>query len=500
VKKIFRKKTIRTKIIGIVFLSIFLITLTLGYLSFHFSKRRLIVMLGDSSKSVATTIANFMNGDDIILIENNLEGINEKYFSGQRPALAYHENVSGEKSFRNEAVDLAAEKYTTYVSLLANVKEANGIESPINIYVRDKNRLRLILTSENTMAGGALYSMRPEALKALSKHIPQATGIYKDKDGTWISAFAPISFSFSTATSAIVEVNNKVDLYMNKLREELGMIILLCLAGFFVTAVIGYQLVDRLVETIKKVDDVARELEKENYNVKIKIKSHDEIGHLAQTFEKLRLSIRKKMDELKHSLLKEKKAHLESIIALTNAIELRDPYTRRHLYRVDKYALLIAKAMRLGRSDIEKLRYGCYIHDIGKIYIEDALLQKVQLSESDSITIKKHAEDGAKIIEGIPFLREAKEIILYHQERYDGKGYPKGLKGNDIPLLARIVAVADAFDAMTTDRPYKAKISFREAFEIIEKEAGTQFDPEVCAAFLKYRSRLEKISKKHFKF
>ena len=92
-----------------------------------------------------------------------------------------------------------------------------------------------------------------------------------------------------------------------------------------------------------------------------------------------------------------------------------------------------------------------------------------------------------------------KDAVLYHQERYDGKGYPKGLKGEEIPLLARIVAVADAFDAMTTDRPYRPKMSFKAAIAEIEKNAGIQFDPDVCAAFLKYRDDLEDIAEKHFK-
>ena len=189
---------------------------------------------------------------------------------------------------------------------------------------------------------------------------------------------------------------------------------------------------------------------------------------------------------------------MESVLALTNIIELRDPAMRQHLYRVEKYALLIAKAMRLGREDIIKLRYSCYLHDIGKIGVESALLQKVKLSKEDFEEIKRHSEKGAKVIEGIQFLQEAKDVVLYHQERYDGKGYPKGLKGDEIPLLARVVAVADSFDAMTTDRPYKPKVSFQEAMRNIEEGSGTQFDPKVCEAFLKYRGKIEKIAKRHF--
>ena len=126
------------------------------------------------------------------------------------------------------------------------------------------------------------------------------------------------------------------------------------------------------------------------------------------------------------------------------------------------------------------------------------MFQKPDLSESEKERLQRHVEDGAKIIEGIPFLLKVKDIILHHQERYDGTGYPAGSKGNDIPLLARIVAVADSFDAMTTDRPYKPKVSFAEAMNKLEKSAGTQFDPSASKAFLKYRGTIEKIAQKHF--
>ncbi len=480
-------------------------------------------MLGDSSKGIATTAANFINGDDLVVFQNKvdairqrrlaatspvfadvykraLESIKPKYLSTTIPSLpAPAESAKSPKSdIAKDEIGLVIENYSRYVGLLSNVKEANKIESPINVYLPDQNRLVLILSSDKAMLIGAKYLMRPEAKKALSSNVPQSTGIYKDKDGMWISAFAPIVLVSSPGTQALVEINYKIDLYINKLLRELSIIILVCLVGFFGTAALSYNLVNQLVSIIKKLDEATSNLKKENYNIRIKAESQDEIGHLAETFEELRISIRNKIDELRASLFKEKRAHLESIITLTNAIDLRDPYTRKHLYRVDKYALLIAKAMRLSSKEIEKLRYGCYLHDIGKLYIEDSLLKKTRLTNAEIEEIKKHPENGAKIIEGIPFLQDAKDIILYHQEHYDGKGYPKGLKGTHIPFLARIVAVADAFDAMTTDRPYQPRIGYKEAMDRIEKDAGIQFDPQISKAFLKYRDKIEKIAKKHF--
>jgi len=344
---------------------------------------------------------------------------------------------------------------------------------------------------------GAQYKMVPAAKTALESGVPIATGIYKDKDGIWISAYAPIP-SGAAGAMALIEVNDNIAIYMDRLRKELIAILLACFIAFFGTAALSYRLVDRLIANIRKLNDFALDLDRENYNIPIDIKSEDEIGHLADTFEKLRISIKKKIDDLRYSLVKEKRAHLESIRALTNAMELRDPYTSKHLYRVEKYALLIAKSLALPRAEIERLRYGCYLHDIGKIYLKDSDFQKGDLSQNELKNIRQHAEKGAKIITGIPFFENVRDMVMYHQERYDGKGYPKGLKGTEIPLLARIVAVADAFDAMTTDRPYKAKIGFDAAMDVLEKNAGTQFDPEAVNAFLKHRKTIERIARKHF--
>lgn len=499
-RRILKRRSIKTEILGIVFLSIFLITAILGYFSFQFSKNRLVSMLADKSKAIAATTASFISGEDLLIIRNNIDGLKEKREAALAPALSpAYEKMIQEQDSGSETLMPAIKLYLKYMNLLSEVKKISSIESPINIYVKDHNRLVLLISTEKALSIGAVYGIRREMEKALQDNIPEASGIYKDKDGIWISAFAPIMLPSAQTPEAILEIDNKIGLYFDMLHRELAAIIIICLIGLIATSLLGYQLVNKLVAAIKKLDEMAGNIEKENYNIKIEVKSGDEIGHLAETFEKLRLSIRNKMDELRLSLVKEKKAHLESIIALTNAIEVRDPYTRQHLYRVERYAMLIAKTMKLARNDIELLRYGCYLHDIGKLYVDDSIFKKSNLSEMETEKFKQHAQNGAKIIAGIPFLQKMKDIILYHQEKYDGTGYPEGLKGHQIPFLARIVCVADSFDAMTTDRPYKPKISFKEAITTIEKASGTQFDPDVVKAFLRHRDSLEKIAKKHFK-
>ncbi|MFA5143587.1 MAG: HD-GYP domain-containing protein [Candidatus Omnitrophota bacterium] len=485
-KKNIARNSIKVKILGINLFCIFLITAALGYFSFQFSKSRIVMMLKDSIRSISNTIVTVTPSEIISFILENSENI-------KRPL------ASSEKSLAGADTSLGDPKavYEKYSALLRSIKETNNVDSPINIYVASENRLFMAVTSEPVFLVGTAYTIKPEIKEALRSGQTQVTGIYKDKDGVWISAYAPGELLPSKELRIIVEISYRIDSYLMLLRKELAVIIAICVIGFLMVALISYQLVTALVAAIKKLDEAVGDLEKEHYDKEIDVKTDDEIGHLARAFELMRISIKKKVSELQVSLARERRAHLESVVALTNAIEERDSYTKTHVSRVQEYALLIAKAMHLPHEMIVQLRYSCFLHDIGKIYIDSALLKKDKLTKEDFEEIKKHSQRGAKIIEGIDFLTDVKDVVLYHQERYDGKGYPEGLKGDEIPILARIVAVADAFDAMTTDRPYRVKMDFKDAIKEIEKNSGTQFDPAVCGAFLKYKDRLEDIMRKH---
>jgi HD-GYP domain-containing protein (c-di-GMP phosphodiesterase class II) len=496
------KRSVGKKILDIVLISVLIITAVLGYLSLGFSKRRLALMLSDSIKGIAATTASFINAEEILLIILYSDGIRERYLSVSSATLSHiYEKLDDSKDKgSSDRLNEAIGAYVKYKDLLDKIKRMNNIEAPINIYVAEKSGLRMVLTTDNIFLTGALYDMKRAAIKALSTGLPQATNIYRDKDGVWISAYAPVPSVYSDKNRMLVEINYSIGSYISKLHKEMGIILLVCLLGFLGAAFISYKLVTDAVRAIKRLDEAASGLEKENYSTPVDVKSDDEVGHLADTFEKLRVSIKNKIDELKLAIVREKRAHFESIVALTNAIEMRDPYTKEHLSRVVKYALLIAKGMHMGKDEMIKLKYACFLHDIGKIYIEEDLLKKAKLSKEDFDEIKKHSQQGAKIMEGINFLEGVREAVLYHQERYDGKGYPAGLKGTEIPLLSRIVSVADAFDAMTSERPYKAKMNFMEAMDEIEKNSGVQFDPQLCAIFLKYRGSIEDIAKKHFEY
>jgi putative nucleotidyltransferase with HDIG domain len=177
--------------------------------------------------------------------------------------------------------------------------------------------------------------------------------------------------------------------------------------------------------------------------------------------------------------------------ALGDALDLKDAETEGHSKRVTAFTIAIARAMELPQERVRVIARGAFLHDIGKMAIPDAILRKPgRLTAEEQVTMREHALLGYQMLRKIPFLQEAAEIVYSHQERYDGSGYPRGLRGDQIPLGARIFAVADTFDAMTSDRPYRAAQSVSSGRREIERNAGKQFDPEIVRIFLGVPERI----------
>lgn len=175
----------------------------------------------------------------------------------------------------------------------------------------------------------------------------------------------------------------------------------------------------------------------------------------------------------------------DTILALADSIESRASYTVGHVARVVEYAETIAKSLRLPKGEVRAIRYGAALHDVGMLGVPDEILKKQgHLTEDEIAQIRMHPYHGSRLCKRAGFLAALVPIIYYHHERFDGRGYPEGLRGPGIPLGARIVAVADAYDAMTTERPYRAAMSAKEAAEALLQEAGHQLDPDVVDALL----------------
>jgi putative nucleotidyltransferase with HDIG domain len=195
-------------------------------------------------------------------------------------------------------------------------------------------------------------------------------------------------------------------------------------------------------------------------------------------------------------------AQMEGIVkGVVATLELKDPYTRGHSDRVANYSLLLAKSLgEFSEEELKYFYYACLLHDVGKINIPDKILMKPgRLTDEEFAIIKSHPVVGAEILKGIEGIVDCIDVIKYHHERWDGKGYPEQLSGGNIPLLARITAVADAFDAMTSTRSYRSALSNGEAFNRIVEGKGTQFDPDLVDAFVHVYPDWVKFSESTYK-
>ncbi len=211
--------------------------------------------------------------------------------------------------------------------------------------------------------------------------------------------------------------------------------------------------------------------------------------------------IRRINQELSDTYEKLEKAYLESIQTLRYTVEAKDPYTRGHSDRVSEYSVLIGEKLGLSEDELKTLRIGGLFHDIGKIGIPDSiLLKQSKLTDDEYSEIKNHPSIGAHILCNAEVFKEIIPIVKHHHERYDGRGYPGQLKGEDIPYLARIAAVADAFDAMTSKRTYRDSLPIDIVRDEIEKNLGTQFDPNIGKIFLEIidndYAKIEEIKEK----
>jgi putative nucleotidyltransferase with HDIG domain len=208
--------------------------------------------------------------------------------------------------------------------------------------------------------------------------------------------------------------------------------------------------------------------------------------------------------KLQQAYLTLKKAHLESVKVLAEAIDAKDPYTRGHSDRVKKMSLRLALSLGLTEYKLEILEYGALLHDIGKIGINDGILQKSgALTPEEFQLIQEHPLIGVKIVEGIEFFEDMIPMIRSHHERFDGCGYPDGLIGEVIPLGARIIAVSDAFDAMTSLRPHRPLMPLEDVLGEMERGKGRQFDPKILEIFLRkeiYRFRGKTVQPLSYKW
>jgi response regulator RpfG family c-di-GMP phosphodiesterase len=230
---------------------------------------------------------------------------------------------------------------------------------------------------------------------------------------------------------------------------------------------------------------------------RVTVRSRNELGFLAQTFNSMADQLQSYIQRLSAAAQLNNELFMGTIKALAEAIDEKDPYTRGHSERVNQYAVILAKQMGLSKKEIREIHISSLFHDIGKIGIEDKILRKpAVLTDQEYAIMKQHPDKGAQMLSKIKAMKDIIPGLRFHHERWDGSGYPLGLKGEQIPMAARIVAIADAFDAMTTNRPYQKGMPFDRAIARLFELSDKAFDRKVVAAFSEaYRAGVFKESR-----
>jgi HD-GYP domain-containing protein (c-di-GMP phosphodiesterase class II) len=264
--------------------------------------------------------------------------------------------------------------------------------------------------------------------------------------------------------------------------QSLALVALVTIAAI----VFGTLFAGQVSQPIQALARGARRLASGDYDTRVAVKSNNEVGVLADTFNHMGDEIQKAFVEIQRQADVNKELFMGAIRMLANAIDEKDPYTRGHSERVAFYSMLMARHMGMSEAEVERVHLSGIIHDVGKIGIEDRILRKpAALTDEEYEIMKQHPRKGEHILDAVPLLKEMAGAGLMHHENWDGSGYPDGKKGEEIPLLGRIVSVADAFDAMTTDRPYSKAMTFEVALGRLRFLAGKKFDASCVDAIEK---------------
>ena len=251
----------------------------------------------------------------------------------------------------------------------------------------------------------------------------------------------------------------------------------------FVALAFGYAFAVGITRPIRGLVESVRAISRAEFHERVQLRGAAEISELADTFNHMAGDIEEYVEKLKQAAAENRDLFLGSIRMLAAAIDEKDPYTRGHSGRVAKYSMILGDGIGLGTEELDRLRISALLHDVGKIGVDDRVLKKPgKLTDEEFDLMKQHPSKGANIMRPVAQLKDMLPGIELHHERMDGGGYPYGLAGDQIPMMARIIAVADTFDAITTNRPYQSAMDLEFALNRIRSLAVTKFDPDVVAA------------------
>ncbi|MCA1555102.1 MAG: HD domain-containing protein [Acidobacteria bacterium] len=247
----------------------------------------------------------------------------------------------------------------------------------------------------------------------------------------------------------------------------------------------GFLFAKQLTQPVRDLADAAGRIASGNFAQRIHVRSRTELGELGTSFNLMTDQLERHIEDLRYAAEENRQLFVGTVKALAAAIDGKDRYTRGHSERVARFSIAIAERMNLPDDEIEALRISALLHDVGKIGVDDKVLKKpAKLTAEEFEIMKTHPQKGFKIMSQIPAMKEFLPGMYMHHEMINGGGYPQGLKGDEIPMQARIVSVADTFDAMTTDRPYQKAMQLDAALALIKTFIGTRYDERVVAALI----------------
>jgi len=332
------------------------------------------------------------------------------------------------------------------------------------------------------------------AMSGVAMPVTQGRLIRKGGDGTTVKELprssdsifeisCPIVFMAKPMGSVILAINKSVLLEaQGKVRTRIFVVFGIILVLGTIASVL---LASFLIKPIKELSLGVDELKKGTTKSPLKIYSHDELGKLTSNFNEMSSTIAEQQSKLNKYARDLEEAYVAIVRVVAAAIDARDSYTHGHSARVSQLSLLIGNAIGLSKEELEELEVACLFHDVGKIKTPDSILLKPgKLSQSEYEEMIRHVEYGASILDKAPSLRRYIPAVRHHHERQDGKGYPDGLSGENIPPFAAIISIADTFDAMTSNRPYRKAFSEEEALRELVRVAGTQLRADLVAVFV----------------
>jgi HD-GYP domain-containing protein (c-di-GMP phosphodiesterase class II) len=362
------------------------------------------------------------------------------------------------KDAKDEGLDTFVVDHSGRLVASADPKYATGQDMGSNKLVKDfveqSSNARLSVTEEYTLAGN-----KNNRVPMLGTYVP-VVGL------DW----------------AVVAQKTQEDSYRD-ITDMQHAELRFALLAIGISILVGVWAARRFTGPLHVLTESSRAIAGGDFSQRVQLKSRTEFGELADTFNSMTDDLERFVADLKKAAEENRALFMSSIQMLAGAVDEKDPYTNGHSDRVTRYSVLLATEMGLSMEEIEKIRISAQLHDVGKIGIEDRILKKPgALTPEEFEIMKTHTTKGAAILRPVEALRDMLPGIELHHESLDGRGYPHGLKGDQLPLMPRIIMVADTFDAMTTNRPYQAAMDPEYVVRIINSLASTKFDPDVVAA------------------